>query len=150
MLLQAAEQVAAHIRSQSCGGPALEGLLRPCFDAAVGQASLLNTMVIVQRELEALLDQFVTVRIATDDRKRAAVIAALKITVEPTDEVRNLKAILDLGRVIQSQIVDYNDWIAEDPVRLLVRIATDYPHIWEHVGNYENDFGWMGRTYYAG
>jgi phosphohistidine swiveling domain-containing protein len=114
------------------------------------QAGLLSTMVIVQRELEAFLDQFVTARITTDDQNRAAVIASLKMTVEPTAEVRNLKGILDLGRVVQSQIIDYNEWIAEDPVRLVVRIATDYPHIWEHVANYENDFGWMGRMYYDG
>jgi phosphohistidine swiveling domain-containing protein len=107
-------------------------------------------MVIVQRELEAFLDRFVTVRIAADDRKAAAASAALKMTVEPTYEVLNLKGILDLGRVVQSQIIDYNDWIIEDPVRLLVRIATDYPSIWERVANYENDFGWMGRMYYAG
>ena len=112
MLLQAAENVSAQIRSPSCGGPALEGLLQPYFDAAIAQAGLLSTMVIVQRELEAFLDQFVTARIATVDRKRAAVTAALKMTVDPTDEVRNLKGILDLGRVVQSQIIDYNDWIA--------------------------------------
>jgi len=154
-LLQAAEKAGAQVRSQqvqpqSDGGPALEALLQPYFDAAIAQASLLSTMVIVQRELEAFLDRFVTVRITADDRKAAAVSAALKMTVKPTWEVLNLKGILDLGRVVQSQIIDYNDWIIEDPVRLLVRMATDYPSIWERVASYENDFGWMGRMYYAG
>jgi phosphohistidine swiveling domain-containing protein len=149
-LLQAAEKAGAEARLQSCSGPALAALLQPYFDAAIAQASLLSTMVIIQRELDAFLDRFVTVRIATDDRKAKAVTAALKMTVEPTYEVLNLKGILDLGRVVQSQIIDYNDWIIEDPVRLVVRIATDYPHIWQRVANYENDFGWMGRMYYAG
>jgi phosphohistidine swiveling domain-containing protein len=148
-LLQAAEQVSAQAGSQSGDGPALEALLQPYFDAAIGQAGLLSTMVIVQRELEAFLDRFVTARI-TDDHEAAAMIAALKVTVEPTYEVLNLEGILDLGRAVQSQVIDYNDWVTEDPVRLLVRIATDYPSIWERVANYENDFGWMGRMYYAG
>jgi phosphohistidine swiveling domain-containing protein len=91
----------------------------------------------------------VTVRIA-DERQAATVSAALKMTVEPTWEVLNLKGILDLGHAIQSQIADYSDWIVEDPVRLLVRIATDCPSIWERIASYENDFGWMGRMYYAG
>jgi phosphohistidine swiveling domain-containing protein len=167
-LLQAAEKAGAQIprqqvpphqaRSQvpaqsgdapALAAPALEAILQPYFDAAIAQASLLSTMVMVQRELEAFLDRFVATRIA-DDRKAAAVSAALKMTVEPTWEVLNLKGILDLGRVIQSQIVDYGDWIIEDPVRLLVRMATGYPSIWERVATYENDFGWMGRMYYAG
>jgi phosphohistidine swiveling domain-containing protein len=106
-------------------------------------------MVIVHHELEEFLGRFVTDRMA-DARKAAGVSAALRMTVEPTYEVLNLKGILDLGRVVQSQITDYNDWIVEDPVRLLVRIATDYPSIWERIANYENDFCWMGRMYYAG
>jgi phosphohistidine swiveling domain-containing protein len=149
-LLQAAEKVSAEFRARSGDGPALAALLQPYFDAAIAQASLLRTMVIVQLELEAFLDRFVTVHITADDRKPAAVSAALKMTVEPIYEVLNLKGILDLGRIVQSQIIAYNDWIIEDPVRLLVRIATDYPSIWERVAKYENDFGWMGRMYYAG
>jgi phosphohistidine swiveling domain-containing protein len=153
-VLQTAEKVGAQfrphqVRSQPGDGPALETLLQPYFHAAIAQASLLSTMAIVQRELEAFLDRFVTVRI-TDDRKAEAVIAALKTTVKSTYEVLNLKGILDVGRVVQSQIIDCNDWITEDPVRLLVRIATDYPSIWARIVNYENDFGWMGRMYYAG
>jgi phosphohistidine swiveling domain-containing protein len=137
------------VQPRSGDGPALAGLLQPYFDAASAQASLLRTMVIVHHELEVFLDRFVAVRI-TDGRKAAAASAALKMTVEPTYEVLNLKGILDLGRVIQSQIIDYNDWIIEDPVRLLVRMATGYPSIWDGVVKYENDFGWMGRMYYAG
>jgi phosphohistidine swiveling domain-containing protein len=153
-LLQAAEKAGAQIRSQqvrsqSGDGPPLAALLQPYFDAASAQTSLLRTMVIVHHELEALLDRFVTARIA-NERQAAAVSAALKMTVEPTWEVLNLKGILDLGRAIQSQIANYNDWIIEDPVRLLVRIATDCPSIWERIASYENDFGWMGRMYYAG
>jgi phosphohistidine swiveling domain-containing protein len=153
-LLQAAEKAGAQVRPhqvrpQSGGGPALAALLQPYFDAASAQASLLRTMVIVHHELEAFLDRLVTARIA-DDREAAAVSAALKMTVEPTHEVLNLKGILDLGRAVQFQTTDYNDWITEDPVRLLVRIATDYPSIWEGIADYENDFGWMGRMYYAG
>jgi phosphohistidine swiveling domain-containing protein len=158
-LLQAAETANVQIRAQqgraqqglpqSDDGPALQALLQPYFDAASAQASLLRTMVIVHHELESFLDRFVTVRI-TDDRKAAAVSAALKMTIEPTWEVLNLKGILDLGRVVQSQSIHYNEWIVEDPVRLLVRIATEHPSIWERVARYENDFGWMGRMYYAG
>jgi phosphohistidine swiveling domain-containing protein len=147
--IQPKEVRSQQVRSQSGDGPALAALLQPYFDAASGQASLLRTMVIVHHELEAFLDRFVTVRIA-DDRKAAAMSAALKMTVEPTYEVLNLKGIIDLGSAVQSQFADYNDWIVEDPVRLLVRIATDYPSIWERVARYENDFGWMGRMYYAG
>jgi phosphohistidine swiveling domain-containing protein len=153
-LLDAAKKAGAQVRSQqirspSGDGPALADLLQPYFDAASGQASLLRTMVIVHHELEAFLDRFATARIA-DDRKAAAMRAALKLTVEPTYEVLNLRGIVDLGSAVQSQFADYNDWIVEDPVRLLVRIAADYPSIWERVARYENDFGWMGRMYYAG
>jgi phosphohistidine swiveling domain-containing protein len=148
-LLQSAEKISAQVRSQSGDGQALEALLQPYFDAAIAQASLLSTMSAVQRELEAFLDRFATARIA-DARKAAAVSSALKMTVAPTYEVLNLEGILDLGRIVQSQIIDYSDWIIEDPVRLLVRIATDYPSIWERIAKYENDFGWMGRMYYAG
>jgi phosphohistidine swiveling domain-containing protein len=148
-LLHAAEKAGAQVRLQQGDGPALAALLQPYFDAAIGQTSLLRTMVIVHHELEAFLGGFVTGRIA-DEHKAAAVSAALKMTVEPTWEVLNLKGILDLGRAVQSQIADYDDWIVEDPVRLLVRIATDHPSIWERVAGYEKDFGWMGRMYYAG
>lgn len=153
-LLDAAEKAGVHVRLQPArfqldDGPALADLLQPYFDAAAGQASLLRTMVIVHRELEAFLDRFVSAHI-TDDRNAAEVRAALKMTVEPTWEVLNLKGILDLGRVVQSEIADYNGWIGEDPVRLLVRIASDHPSVWERVVKYENDFGWMGRMYYAG
>jgi phosphohistidine swiveling domain-containing protein len=149
-LRQSAHRVSAQVRPQSGDSQAFGAHLQPYFDAAIAHASLLRTMVIVHLELEAFLERFVTVRIAADHCKAEAVSAALKMTVEPTYEVLNLKGILDLGRAIQSQIVDYNDWITEDPVRLLVRIATDYPSIWERVANYENEFGWMGRMYYAG
>jgi phosphohistidine swiveling domain-containing protein len=152
-LLQAAEKAGAqirpeHARPRSDDGPALAAFLQPYFDAAIAQTSLLKTMVIVHRELEEFLDRFVTGRIAAD--RKAAVSAALKMTIEPTWEVLNLKGILDLGRAVQSQIADYDDWITEDPVRLLVRIATGHPSIWGHVAGYEKDFGWMGRMYYAG
>jgi phosphohistidine swiveling domain-containing protein len=149
ILLQAAEKAGSQVRSQSDDGPALAVLLQPYFDAASAQASLLRTMVIVHFELEAFLDRLVSSLIA-DERKAAAVSAALKMTVEPTYEVLNLEGILDLGRIVQSQIIDYSDWMLEDPVRLLIRIATDHPSIWTRVINYEKDFGWMGRMYYAG
>lgn len=148
-LLQTAEKAGSQVRSQADDGPALAALLQPYFEAASAQASLLRTMVIVHFELEAFLDRLVSIVIA-DDRKAAAVSAALKMTVEPTYEVLNIEGILELGRIVQSQIVDYTDWIVEDPVRLLIRIATDHPSIWARVVNYENDFGWMGRMYYAG
>jgi hypothetical protein len=153
-LLQAAEKARAQIgpepgRPRSGGDPALAAVLQPYFDAAIAQTSLLKTMVIVHRELEEFLDRFVGARIG-DERKAAAVSAALKMTVEPTWEVLNLKGILDLGHAVQSQIADYNDWIVEDPVRLLVRLATGHPSIWEGIAGYEKDFGWMGRMYYAG
>jgi phosphohistidine swiveling domain-containing protein len=153
-LLQAAEKAGdqvgpQQVRPQSGDGPALAALLQPYFDAASAQTSLLRTMVIVHRELEAFLDRFVAVRII-DAHEAAAVSAALKMTVEPTWEVLNLKGILDLGRAVQSQIADCDDWIVEDPVRLLVRMATDHPSVWERVTHYEKDFGWMGRMYYAG
>ncbi len=106
-------------------------------------------MVAVQRELESFLDRFVNACIA-DAREAAAISAALRMTVEPTCEVLNLRRILELGRIVQSKMTDCNEWIIEDPVRLLVRLAADCPTIWEHIANYENDFGWMGRTYYAG
>lgn len=149
-LLQAAEKLSAQVLPQPSNGPALEALLKPYFDAAIAQASLLRTMAIVQLELETFLEGFVTARIFADKRKAAAAAAALKMTVEPTYEVLNLIGILDLGRFIQSQIIDYKDWIIEDPARLLVRIATECSSVWERVTKYENDFGWMGRMYYAG
>lgn len=153
-LLQVADKVGAQVglqkvRPQASDGPTLASVLQPYFDAAIAQTSLLRTMVIVHYKLEEFLDRFVADHIS-DDCKAAAVSTALKMTVEPTYEVLNVKGILELGRVVQSQIADYKDWINEDPIRLLVRIATEYPDIWERVANYADDFGWMGRMYYAG
>jgi phosphohistidine swiveling domain-containing protein len=149
-LLRTAATVGAKPLPQPDDGPAFETLLRPYFAAAVAQASLLMTMILVQFELEAFLEEFVTTRITSDDRRKGEVLAALKIAIEPTQEVLNLVSLLELGEAIQSQVEDYTDWITADPAHLLVRIATEYPAIWEGVRKYEKDFGWMGRMYFAG
>src|SRR5215471_8852640 len=149
-LLNTAAIVGTKPLPQPDDGPAFGALLRPYFDAAVAQASLLMTMILVQFELEAFLEDFVTTRIPSDDRRKAEVLAALKIAIEPTQEVLNLVSLLELGQAVQSQVEDYTDWITADPAHLLVRIATEYPTIWEGVRKYEKDFGWMGRMYFAG
>lgn len=129
---------------------ALEAVLRPYFSAAVALASFLIMMILVQFELEAYLEDFVTERTAGDGDGRETVLGALKMATESTPEVLNLVSLLDLGRHVQSRVTSYKDWIAADPANLLARIATQYPDIWERVRDYERDYGWMGRMYYAG
>ena len=94
-------------------------------------------VIIVQFELEAFLEEFVTERITGDNRGRDTVLAALKMALEPTHEVLNLVSLLDLGEAVQSRVTDYQDWITADPTHLLTRIATAYPAIWQGLCEYE-------------
>ncbi len=150
ILLETAEIVGSQPLPKPDDGAALEALLRPYFEAAVAQASLLMTMILVQFELEAFLEEFVSFRVSSDDRTKSAILTGLKMAVEPTPEVLNLVSLLELGQLVQSQAADYTDWIDADPAHLLVRIATEHPVIWERIRQYEKNFGWMGRMYFAG
>jgi phosphohistidine swiveling domain-containing protein len=148
-LLGTAAEVGAKPLPKPDDGPAAEAILRPYFDAAVAQASLLLTMILVQFELESFLEDFVAARITPDDR-RADVVAAMKMALEPTHEVDNLVSLLELGQVVQSQVASYRDWIVADPAGLVVRIATEQPAIWDLIQSYTKQYGWMGRMYFAG
>lgn len=149
-LIQTAERVGAQPLPEPDDAPAFEALLRPYFDAAVRQGTLLLTMILVQFELEAFLEEFVAARSGGDEHKAADVLAALKMAVEPTHEVLNLVGLLKLGQLVQSQVPDNHEWTTADPAHLLARIATGYPAVWQRVREYEEEYGWMGRMYFAG
>jgi pyruvate,water dikinase len=103
----------------------------------------------VQFEFESYLEEFVASRISEEDR-RAQVVGALKVALEPTHEVGNLGDLLELGQFVQSQVPTYREWITADTAGLVVRIATEQPAIWDRIHDYAKRYGWMGRMYFAG
>jgi phosphoenolpyruvate synthase/pyruvate phosphate dikinase len=127
----------------------LKAKLNRYFDAAVSHAVHLIAIISIQFELEDYLNRYVTERIP-DAKQAERILASLKITVEPTDEIANLERLLELGKLVQKTAPTYNDWLGTDTQILKERIEKDFPEIWEIIKCYQNDFGWMGRMYFAG
>ncbi len=119
------------------------------FEVALAHASNLLVMITVQFELEDFLNAFVSERL-NDAQKAEAVVAALKFATQPTHEVHNLLRLLELGAEVQASVPDYEEWIRLDADSLTGRIAGQFGKIQELIDAYRQDFGWMGRMYYAG
>lgn len=123
--------------------------LTPYFEASVDQGALLLTVILVQFELEAFLEETVA-RAAPDAEKRNDVIDALKVPLTPTNEVQSFAALLALAAKVQSIIPQSAAWPSADTAELTVRIAQDHADVWNDIEDYIQQFGWMGRMYFAG
>jgi len=123
--------------------------LQSYFDAAISHAPHLIVLISVQFELEDFLKKFVIERIS-NAKQAEQIMNALKIAVEPTQEIANLECLLELGQLVQKKVSDYKEWIIADPEALKVRIAKEFPAVWTSIKHYQKEFCWMGRMYYAG
>jgi phosphohistidine swiveling domain-containing protein len=127
----------------------LKTQLQCYFGAAVSHATHLIVLISVEYVFEDFLNKFVTGRIG-DSSKREKILASFKIAIEPTHEISNLERLLELGEYVQFKVPHYKEWIVCDPQILSKRMAKESPEIWKRIKRYQNDFGWMGRMYYAG
>lgn len=149
-LLTTADRLAEERRSQAIGVERLEAALASYFEAATALATFLQTLIVVQFELEEELRRFVTDRLGQPSAEDVrAVMGSLQISLEPTDELSNLTEMLNLARLAQSAAADHREWPAADPIALLARIAYRHPAVWAGLESYRGRFGWMGRRYYS-
>jgi phosphohistidine swiveling domain-containing protein len=121
------------------------------FAAATALGTFLQTLIVVQFELEDVLRRFVADRLdhpSEHDTRQAS--GALQIALEATDELRNLREMLELAVLVQETVPHYRDWIAADPIAVVTRMAHQHCSIWANVESYQARFGWMGRRYYSG
>lgn len=139
------------VKNQKLSSGAIKGYLERYFDSVSSHASFLQTVILVQFELEDYLRQFVERRCQTAQMKDHDLISGqLKIALEPTHEVQNGTQLLELGAFVQSQVANYRAWIDSDPIDLTTQIARQYVELWDRIQSYVNKFGWMGRMYYVG
>jgi phosphohistidine swiveling domain-containing protein len=119
------------------------------FDSAIRLASFLQTLIVVQNVLDEALHDFVIER-GVDGDAVDAVKAALKLALTPTDELRNLSALMDIAIDVQETVSCHRSWIDADPIEVTAQIAYELPDLWQQVLAYSEQFGWMGRRYYSG
>lgn len=129
--------------------PCLKIQLQRYFDAAISHAIHLIVLISVQFELEDFLNNFIDERIS-DLKHRVHIMNSLKITNEPTHEIANLERLIELGQLVQKTVPAYKEWIVADPYILKEQIVKEFHIIWKNITQYQKDFGWMGRMYYAG
>jgi len=150
-LLQTADELAIDQRTRAHDRESVEPRLASYFAGAVALGTFLQTLIIVQFELEDVLRRFVADRLdhpSEHETQRAS--GALQIALEATDELRNLKEMLELAALVQRTVPHYREWIAADPIAVVTRIAHQHRLIWASVESYQARFGWMGRRYYSG
>lgn len=150
-LLSTVDQLAGEHRDRVRNRESLEPALARYFAAATELGSFLQTLIVVQFELEEVLRGFVTDRLAGRSGEDVrAVMRALQISLEPTDELRNLTEMLRLARLAQDTATDLREWADADPIALVARLAYRHPAVWAGAESYRMRFAWMGRRYYSG
>jgi phosphohistidine swiveling domain-containing protein len=149
-LLSNVDRLAQEHRSRGDRREGLEPALASYFAAAAKLATFLQTLIVVQFELEDVLREFVTDRLGTPPGEEArAVMRALQVSLEPTDELCNLAEMLKLAILAQAS-VDHREWRGADPIAAVACLAYRHDAVWAGLESYRARFGWMGRRYYSG
>jgi phosphohistidine swiveling domain-containing protein len=129
---------------------AMRSALAEYAEAVSRHSAFIETMLLVQFELEAKLNQFVSDRLPDEPDRAASLAAALKIASQPTHEVLNIRGLLGIGEYVQATVPDWQSWPETDAASLVVRVADAHPEVWRHLVAYADEFCWMGRMYYVG
>ena len=150
-LLRTVDRLAKEHRSQAISRESLEPALASYFASAAELGTFLQTLIVVQFELEDVLRGFVSDRLGQPSGEDVrGVMRALQISLKPTDELCNLTEMLNLALLAQSTAADHREWVAADPVALVARLAYRHRAVWTGLESYRRRFGWMGRRYYSG
>jgi phosphohistidine swiveling domain-containing protein len=149
--LRRAKQLGIVADGAAATGASREERVDSYFSSAIAHATFLQTMILMQFELETFLDEFVADHTAGESEgERRRIADALKLALEPNHEIVNVTELLELGRFVQETVPGHAEWVTVDPADLIVRIASEFPELWERIRSYAERFGWMGRSYYVG
>lgn len=117
----------------------------------IRHSAFIETMLLMQFELEDRLAEFITERRPSScDRDADWLAASLKMALDPTYEIQNIRGLLEIGVQVQASVADWVRWPSMNPADLIPRIASSHSDVWSALEKYARGFAWMGLMYYVG
>lgn len=117
------------------------------FLMATSHASFLQSMILVQFELEDYLSKLIK-----DNELSNEVIPVISISDKVTHEVENGLLLFEIGCKIQGNSTEdeIRELFSESPDKIVSAIPVKNSELWNYILNYKEAFSWSGRMYYDG